>query len=50
MGILKSAMKTGVAIKGFQMVREQMNKPENRAKAQQAFEKFQQSRKARKTR
>lgn len=49
MGIIKSAMKTGVAMKAFQMAKQQMEKPENRAKAKAAFERFQQSRKTRKS-
>lgn len=49
MGIIKSAMKTGLAMKAFQMAKQQMDKPENRAKAKEAFDRFQQSRKTRKS-
>jgi hypothetical protein len=50
MGILKSAMKTGLAVKAAQVAKREMSKPENQAKAKAAFAKFQESRKGRKPR
>lgn len=49
MGIIRGAMKTGIAMKAIQMAKQQMDKPENRAKAKAAFDRFQQSRRTRKT-
>jgi len=49
MGIIKGAMKTGLAMKAVQVVKREMSKPENQARAREAFAKFQQSRKGRKT-
>ena len=49
MGIIKGAMKTGLAVKAIQVAKREMSKPENQAKAREAFARFQQSRKARKT-
>ena len=49
MGIIKGAMKTGLAMKAIQVAKREMSKPENQAKAREAFARFQQSRKARKT-
>lgn len=49
MGIIKGAMKAGVVMKAVQVAKREMSKPENQAKAKEAFAKFQQSRKARKT-
>jgi hypothetical protein len=50
MGIIRGAMKTGIAMKAIQMAKQQMDKPENRAKAKAAFDRFQESRRTRKTR
>lgn len=50
MGIISGAMKTGLAVKAGQVAKREMSKPENQAKAKAAFARFQESRKARKTR
>jgi len=50
MGIIRGAMKTGIAMKALQMAKQQMDKPENRAKAKAAFDRFQDSRRTRKAR
>lgn len=50
MGIIKTAMKSGLAIKAAQVVKREASKPENRAKAQQAYTRFTENRKAKKLR
>lgn len=50
MGILKGALKSGIAVKAAQVAKREMSKPENRAKAQKAFSRFSEARKARKSR
>lgn len=49
MGMIRGAIKTGLAMKLVQVAKREMSKPENQAKARDAFAKFQQSRKTRKT-
>lgn len=53
MGVIKSALKTGIAVKAFDLARREMRKPENQrkakallAKAQEEFRKPQNQRKA----
>ena len=53
MGIIKSAMKTGIAVKAFDLIRREMRRPENQqklkdlmAKAQHEFRKPENQQKA----
>lgn len=53
MGVIKSALKTGIAVKAFDLARREMRRPENQrkarallAKAQEEFRKPQNQRKA----
>lgn len=50
MGIIKGALRSGIAIKAAQVAKREIGKPENRAKAKQAYARFAQSRKANKQR
>jgi len=48
MGILKGAMKGGLAAKAAQVAKREASKPENQAKAKSAYARFTESRKAKK--
>jgi len=49
MGIIKGALKSGLAVKAAQVAKREASKPENRAKAKQAYARFTESRKTRKS-
>ncbi len=49
MGIIKGALKTGLAVKAVQVAKREASKPENRAKAKQAYARFTETRKARRS-
>jgi hypothetical protein len=50
MGILRGALKSGIAVKAAQVAKRELSKPENRAKMQKAYSRFSESRKGRKSR
>lgn len=48
MGIIKGALKSGIAVKAAQVAKREASKPENRAKAKHAYGRFTERRRARK--
>jgi hypothetical protein len=44
MGILKKALRSGIAVKAVQIVIREASKPENQRKAREAFEKLREKR------
>ena len=48
MGLIKGALKSGLAVKAAQVAKREASKPENREKAKRAYARFSESRKARK--
>jgi hypothetical protein len=48
MGIIKGALRSGLAVKAAQVAKREASKPENQEKAKRAYTRFSESRKARK--